>query len=142
MQKYNRLQMMLLRGQLVLTELVTLSEKIKNIFMWYHHRKTKELLLLIITILTVLLFIPIRLLALACLFKFFKKGLSHHLRTRELNKVILFEIIHRIIEENGLTEAKAWMLNRNIPYNKNGYEYSNFEKKVKEWMGTHLAVDI
>lgn len=40
-EKYARFQRMLLRGQLVLTELVTLTEKIKNIFMWYHHRKTK-----------------------------------------------------------------------------------------------------
>ena len=41
MQKYNRLQLMLLKGQLVLTEIVTMCEKIKNIFIWYHHRKTK-----------------------------------------------------------------------------------------------------
>jgi hypothetical protein len=63
---------------------------VKNLFLWYHHRKTKELLLLVLAVLAVLLFVPVRLILLGALWRMFRKGLNHQLRVREINKVILF----------------------------------------------------
>ena len=139
-QKYNRFQLMLLRGQLAMTEIVTMCEKIKNIFCWFHHRKTKQLLLLFITILAIIIFVPIKLVLLYAIFKMFKRGLSHRQRTKELNKVILVEIFQKLIDENNIIEAKAWMVNRNIPYTRQSYDYINFQKKIREWMSLNLGV--
>lgn len=81
---------MLLRGQLYLTELVNLTEKVKNIFIWYHHNKTKELLLLLLVVLAVIVFIPIRLILLVMIYKMFSRGCTHRNRTREVNRIILY----------------------------------------------------
>ena len=75
-----------------------MCEKVKNIFSWYHHRKTKELLLLLLAILVVIIFLPIKLMLLIVVFKMFQRGLTHRVRAREMNKVIIFEIFHKIIE--------------------------------------------
>lgn len=113
MQKYQRLHLWLLRGQLVLTELVTLSEKVKNIFLWYHHRKTKELLFLLLAVLAVIVFVPIKLLLLGAVYKMFRRGLNHRTRTREINKYILMEIFQNLVEEFNLVEIKAFIIEPN-----------------------------
>jgi hypothetical protein len=118
--------MMLLRGQLILTEFVTLSEKIKNIFLWYHHRKTKEMLIVISILLAVLIFIPIKLILLIGIYKMFRRGLIYRTKVRETNKIILVELFHSILEEHNLQEYKAFLIDRNRPFEKKSLEYAHF----------------
>lgn len=87
-----------MRGQLWLTEFVTISEKIKNTFLWYHHKKTKELLLLLLAALAIIYFIPIRIMLLVLLYKTYNKGVLHHTKVRNLNRVILYEIFKLCID--------------------------------------------
>ena len=58
--------------------------------MWYHHKKTKQLVLGLLIALLVLTFVPLRLIFLALVYKTFRRGLTYRARTRELNRIILF----------------------------------------------------
>lgn len=102
----------------MLTELVNLSEKVKNVFSWYHHRKTRELLVLVLGVLGVILFVPIRLVLLLVVYKMFRRGLTHRVRTREINKYILMEIFQNLVEEFNLPEMKSFILEQNKPFDR------------------------
>lgn len=75
-------------------------------------------------------------------FKMFKKGLTHRSRTKEMNKVIIFEIFHKIIEEHSYNQVKMCLLERNRLFDRNIHDYVHFEKKVREWLSSNLGVEI
>jgi len=58
--------------------------------MWYHHKKTKELFLVILAILIVILYIPIRFFFLAGLYIMYIKGRGYYQRVRKLNEIIIY----------------------------------------------------
>lgn len=45
---------------------------------------------------------PVRLMLLGVIYKMFRSGLTYQNRTREVNKVILYEIFSNLVEELGL----------------------------------------
>ncbi len=126
MQKYQRLHEVLLKGQLVLTEGVTICEKVKNIFCWYHHQKTGKLLILLVVALVVIVFIPIRLILLLAIYRAFKKGLTFRSRTKELNRVVLLAVLRVVGEEMSNAELRPWLNDPSRPVDRRSGEWSGF----------------
>jgi hypothetical protein len=103
--------------------------------MWYHHKKTKELLLLLLLALVVICFLPLRLIILYLLFKEYNKGITHHIRIRNLNRAIIYEIFKLCIEDNNFNEIKGYLTqNTKVLEKKSVSEYNAFEKKIREYI--------
>lgn len=72
--KFKRLHEILLKAQTLLMELVNFIEKIKNIIVWYHHKKSYLVFVLLLFILIIITFIPVRLILLLIVLKTFQSG--------------------------------------------------------------------
>lgn len=77
---------------------------------------------------------------LGVIFKLFRKGNKFHQRTREINKVIVYEILQNIAKEEHSILLKSWISDPLKPYDRKLSEYILFERRIKEWMGSHLLV--
>jgi hypothetical protein len=55
-------------------QLVNFIEKIKNIFIWYHHKKTLQAYMIFLAIFGVIIFIPVRVMFLVLLIKKLSSG--------------------------------------------------------------------
>jgi hypothetical protein len=87
----------LLRGQLALTEIVSLCEKVKNLFSWYHHRKTQWLFLLLLASFAACLFLPLRAIALLALTATAINGWHHHSRLCMRNQFVVMALLRLVI---------------------------------------------
>ena len=125
-EKYQRFTYWLLKGQLVLTEIVTLIEKIKNFFTWEHHRKTYDIFVGLLVVLAVVLLVPIRPIMLFAWYRTLRKGLSYRNRTRTLNRLILSEVFRIFVDENNFNDMKPYLLHPSEPINKKLTEYPVF----------------
>lgn len=87
--KYKRLAEILLRCQNLALFIVSIFEKTKNVFIWYHYEKTKLLFLGLLGLLLLFVCIPFRLIAIFLLFNSIKKGLKYHNRVQDINCIVL-----------------------------------------------------
>jgi hypothetical protein len=81
-----------------LTEIVTLCEKAKNLFCWYHHAKTKWLFLVVLGCFLALFFLPLRALALLGLVATCHRGWQHHARVCQRNQFVVFAILRLVVD--------------------------------------------
>lgn len=87
----------------MLTQLVTIIEKVKNIFTWYHYQKTRLFFLILAGCVFALLILPVRLILFCVLLKMMLKGAKYHANIQDINKVIIIELIRIIIRENNFS---------------------------------------
>lgn len=113
---------------------MSICEKIKNIFVWYHHRKTKFIFAILIGALLVISFVPVRVLLVFGLYKLLKNGLCHKRKTNEVNRMIVSEVLHICIEENGLEEMRQYELQKLRILDKKHNDYITFERKAKDYL--------
>lgn len=132
---------MLLRGQLALTEIVTLCEKAKNLFCWYHHRKTRWLFLVLLALFCALFFLPLRALAVIGLVLTCNKGWQHHAKVFQRNQIVVFAILRLIAEEEGLSSLRENFEDTKRPYDKRSSEYAAFERKAREGLAEMLQLE-
>ena len=50
--------------------------------MWYHHKKTKELFIVLLAILIIIMYIPLRFFFLVGLYTMYSKGMRHENKVR------------------------------------------------------------
>jgi len=139
--KYKRLQEVLLKLQNAIMEVVNYLEKVKNLFTWYHHKKTRIVYLGLVGVLFVVVFVPIRFLLLIVVYKKFKKGKLYYRQTIEYNEAVVSEIFSLTQRENKLTDMGQYLSNDGKLLNKKDPDYLVFEKKVKENLQTILGID-
>ena len=70
-------------------ELVNYIEKVKNIFKWYHHKKTRIVYIGLVLFLVIIVFIPIRFILLVVVYKTFKKGQVYYEKTKIYNEKVI-----------------------------------------------------
>lgn len=66
-----------------------MAEKIKNLFIWYHYKKTKLLFSVIAGLLFALIVLPSRIILFVMLLKIMLKGSKYHANIQDINKVII-----------------------------------------------------
>jgi len=87
--KYKRLQEYIYKAQNSLMQLVNFIEKVKNIFTWYHYKKSHIVFYMLLLFLIVIIFVPIKVILVYLLYKQFKKGATYSEKTMKHNQAIL-----------------------------------------------------
>jgi hypothetical protein len=104
---------------------------VKNIFTWYHHKKSKIVYLGLVTVLVVIVFVPIRFILLVAVYKKFKKGKRYFAKTKEYNELVVNEIFLMTAKESKIEDFFQYLSNDSKALNKKDSDYLVFEKKVK-----------
>lgn len=107
-------------------------EKIKNLFIWYHYKKTKLLFWIIAAAVFILMILPIRLILFAAVLKMMKKGSKYHANIQDINKVIIIELVRIIIRENNFNNMSLYFKEHFRPYNFRTLEAETFVKTCKD----------
>lgn len=131
---------MLLQGQLVLGELVGLCEKAKNLFCWYHHRKTRWLFLVLLGLLVLLSLVSLRFLALVALMRMFHKGRQHYAKLQQLNQVIVYSLLRITVEEEGLASLRENFEDPARFFDRRNSEFAVFERRGSAWLSETLQL--
>lgn len=100
--KYKRLVELLLQAQIILTKFVSFIEKTKNLFIWYHFKKTQSLFFILLAVAITILVFPFRFIMCALVIKQMFKGSKYHENIQDLNRLIILELIRIIIRENNM----------------------------------------
>lgn len=112
----------------------------KNLFCWYHHKKTKWLFLVFLTAFFALFFLPLRFLAFLAVVKMCAGGKERYLRVQRQNKDIVMEMMKIVIEEEDLVNMREYLDSPLKIIDKKMGEYNTFEKKIKENLTNILQI--
>jgi hypothetical protein len=82
---------------LALTEVVTLCEKAKNLFCWYHHRKTKWLFLVLLCLFLLLFLLPLRAMAVIGLAVMCQRGWNRQGKIYQRNQFVVLAVLRLIV---------------------------------------------
>ena len=73
-------------------QLVNFIEKVKNLFTWYHYKKSHVFFCLMLLALVIIIFIPIKVILIYMLYKMFKSGKKFSEKTMRHNQTVLKEV--------------------------------------------------
>ena len=108
--KYKRIQYLLLKAQNLMMTAANYSEKVKNIFTWYHHKKTYLVLKIVTLTFLAVTFLPLRYIVLFGLLRMFNRGREYHNKVQRYNSILVNEIFKICVAENGLENIKFCLM--------------------------------